>query len=79
MRDLEKLGFTDKNRNWSWVDHEIGEVVVAADPVCNTERRSVSELGDASTRKELDDICSAVGLIKADGHTHDLGGLAGCN
>lgn len=38
-------------------------VEVAAEPVCNA-RKIVSELGDQSTRHELDEICNMVGQMR---------------
>lgn len=47
-------------------------VEVAAEPVCNA-RKIVSELGDQSTRHELDEICKSVGLMRTAGEIAGVG------
>ena len=60
-RDMNILGHSAPD--WISVQMEAHSVEIAAEPACNT-KKSVSELGDVSTRQELDAICKAVEIIK---------------
>ncbi len=58
-------------RELSLVLAQVHMVEVAADPISKLRER-ISELGDAGTRKDLDDICTAVEVIRALAeHTED--------
>lgn len=65
LANLERamIALGESKSHWSFVQAEVQMVEVAAEPVCNA-RKSVAELGDASTRRDLDVICKAVEIIK---------------
>lgn len=65
-RDMNTLGQPGRDLSlydWSFYQPFARSVDVAAKPVCNA-KTSVSELGDVSTRRELDVICKEVETIQ---------------
>jgi hypothetical protein len=62
-RVMHALGDLKTHTGGGVVQVEVQMLENAAEPVCNA-RRSVSELGDASTRQELDTICAEIEMIK---------------